>query len=131
MNDINIWAVLVATVLSFFLGGLWYSHRVFGALWNREAGRGREAQQPHGARVFAMSFGFCLVSALAFAVWLGPSPSLETALPKALIAGAGVVAASMGITYQFASLSLLLWLIDGGYHVARFVLFGLTLGLWH
>ena len=35
------------------------------------------------------------------------------------------------MTYQFANLSLLMWLIDGGYHVARFVLFGLMLGLWH
>jgi hypothetical protein len=27
--------------------------------------------------------------------------------------------------------SFLMWLIDGGYHVARFSLFGLILGLWH
>jgi hypothetical protein len=73
---------------------------------------------------------FCAITAASFAVWLGPSPP-EEALLKGLAAGAGFVAASLGMTYQFANLSLLLWLIDGGYHVARFVLFGLVLGLWH
>lgn len=129
--DINVPAVLTATVLSFLLGGLWYSHAVFGRLWNREAGRGPEAFQPHPVRVFVVSFVFCLVTAAAFAVWLGANPPLAAALQKSLFAGALFVAASLGMTYQFANLSWLMWLIDGGYHVARFLLFALVLGLWH
>ena len=131
MRDINIGAVLLATVLSFLLGAVWYSHRVFGALWNREAGRGREAHQPHPARVFGTSFFFCLVTAAVFAVWIGPSPALASALSKGLVVGACFVAASMGMTYQFANLSVLMWLIDSGYHVARFTIIGLMLGVWH
>ncbi len=130
MNDINYWAVVVAAISSFLLGAVWYSVRIFGGLWNREAGRGQEAQQPHPVRVFGASFVFCLITATAFSVWLGPAPGLQPALVKGLIAGACFVAASLGMTYQFANLSLRLWLIDGGYHVARFVLFGLALGLW-
>jgi Protein of unknown function (DUF1761) len=131
MSNMNISAVLAATVLSFLLGGIWYSQRVFGGIWNREAGRGREAHQPHPVKVYGTSFVFCLITGVAFAFWLGPAPSLETALLSAAVAGAALVAASLGMTYQFANLSLLLWLIDGGYHVARFLLFGLVLGLWH
>ena len=129
--NINIWAVLVATVASFVLGGLWYSHAVFGRLWNQEAGRGKEAHQPHPAKVFGISFIFSLIAAAAFAFWLGPVPTLESALMNGLLAGTCFVAASFGMTYQFANLSMLMWLIDGGYHVARFLLFGLVLGLWH
>src|SRR5579871_3501438 len=114
MNEINIWAALLAAVLSFFLGGIWYSHRVFGGVWNREAGRGKEAHQPHPAKVLGISFVFCLITAVAFATWLGPSPTLDSALLKGLVAGACFVAASLGMTYQFATLSLVLWLIDGG-----------------
>jgi hypothetical protein len=131
MNEINIWAVLVACVSSFCLGGLWYSHKVFGRVWNREAGRGAEAHQPHPARVFALSFVFTLLAALAFAFWLGPQPQLASALAKGLIAGTCFVATSIGMTYQFANLSILMFLIDGGYHAARFLLFALVLGLWH
>ncbi len=129
--DINFWAAGVAAVAGFVLGGLWYSHRVFGLAWNREAGRGVEAHQPHPPRVFAVSFVFALATAVVFAAALGPKPALAAALQQALLVGAGFVAASLGITYQFANLSLKMSLIDGGYHVARFVVYAVILGLWH
>ena len=34
----NYWAVLLAAAPSFVLGGLWYSPRLFGRIWNRENG---------------------------------------------------------------------------------------------
>lgn len=132
MKDINIWAVLVAAASSFLLGGLWYSKNLFGRLWNREAGRGDKMEGGHHpARVFGLSFLFSVIAAAAFAGWIGPNPPLETALVKGLVAGSCFVAASFGINYQFASRSILMLLIDGGYHTAQFVLFGFVLGLWH
>ncbi len=74
---------------------------------------------------------FSLVAAFSFAWWLGPAPSLPTALASGAVAGFGLVAASFGINYQFAQRSIVLWLIDGGYHTVQFLLFGLVLGLWH
>lgn len=47
------------------------------------------------------------------------------------MAGWCFVATSFVINYQLASRSTLMWLIDGGYQTAQFVLFGLVLGLWH
>jgi hypothetical protein len=129
--EINYWAVGLATVAGFLLGGLWYSHRVFGLVWNREAGRGREAHQPHSPRVFAISFVFALISAITLAILLGPAPPLTAAVEKGLIVGIGFVAASLAMTYQFANLSVKMSLIDGGYHVARFFLYAIILGLWH
>lgn len=125
----NIWAVLLAAVSSFLLGGLWYSPALFGRAWNAE--NGGEPPTGHPAKVFGVSFLFSLVAALAFAYWLGASPPLETALQAGALAGFGFVAASFGINYQFAQRSFKLWLIDGGYHTVQFVLFGLILGLWH
>jgi hypothetical protein len=129
----NYLAIVVAAVSSFLLGGLWYSAALFGNLWNREAGRGemKKSEGHHPARVFGVSFLFSLIAAFAFARFLGPNPALQDALVKGAIAGAGMVAASFGINYQFASRSTLLWLIDGGYHTVQFILFGLILGLWH
>ena len=125
----NIWAVLVAAVSSFMLGGLWYSSALFGATWNRE--NGGQVPTGHPAKVFGISFLFSLVAAAAFAVWIGAAPPLETALKGGALAGFGFVAASFGINYQFAQRSFKLWLIDGGYHTVQFLLFGLILGLWH
>jgi hypothetical protein len=76
-------------------------------------------------------FMFSLIAATLFALWLGPSPPIETALKAGASAGFGFVAASVGINYQFAQRSFRLWLIEGGYHGVQFVLFGLIVGLWH
>ena len=125
----NIWAVLVAAVSSFLLGGLWYSPALFGRVWT--AANNTPKQSGHPAKVFGISFAFSLLAAVCFAVWLGPAPPIETALKAGALAGFGFVAASFGINYQFAQRPFVLWLIDGGYHTVQFVLFGLILGLWH
>jgi hypothetical protein len=111
------------------LGGLWYSPALFGRIWDAE--NGGEKQTGHPARVFGVSFVFSLVAAAAFALWLGPAPTLEAAVKAGALAGIGFVAASFGINYQFAQRSFKLWLIDGGYHAVQFILFGLVIGLWH
>jgi len=126
---VNPWAVLLAAVSSFMLGGLWYSPALFGRIWDAE--NGGEKQTGHPARVFGVSFVFSLVAAAAFALWLGPAPTLEAAVKAGALAGIGFVAASFGINYQFAQRSFKLWLIDGGYHAVQFILFGLVIGLWH
>ena len=82
-------------------------------------------------RVFGLTFLFTVISAFALALWAGPAPGLGDAVLKGLIAGAFLVAASMGINYQFANRSFQVWLIDGGYHVARLAIVGVVLGLWH
>ena len=85
----------------------------------------------HPARVFGVSFAFSLLAALAFAWLLGPNPPFARAVLTGVLVGVGFVAASFGINYQFASRSLRLWAIDGGYHTLQFVVFGAILGLWH
>ena len=125
----NLWAVLLAAVSSFLLGGLWYSPELFGRAWN--LANGGQVQSGHPAKVFGVSLVFSLVAATAFAAWLGAAPPLADALKAGALAGFGFVAASFGINYQFAQRSFRLWLIDGGYHTVQFVLFGLILGSWH
>jgi hypothetical protein len=134
--QVNWWAVIVAAGSSFLLGGLWYAKPVFGLIWGREAGMlpadGAMPKGPkHPTRVFIASFIFSLIAAWAFAFLLGPNPSLAEALHMGLLVGACFVAASFGINYQFANRSTLMWLIDGGYHLVQFLIFGLVLGLWH
>jgi hypothetical protein len=132
MDQVNIWVVLAAALSTFLLGGLWYSPSLFGKIWNRENGRGPTDQAGgHPARVFGLSFLFSLIAAAAFAYLLGPHPTLEKGLSYGFITGACLVGASFGINYQFGNRSILLWLVDAGYHLVQFLLFGLILGLWN
>lgn len=131
MGAINIWAVLAAALSSFLLGGLWYSPALFGNVWNRHAGRDPKAGGRHPAMVFGTAFVLALVAAAVFAMLLGANPPLVQAVKTGALTGAAFVATSFGINYAFASRTLVLWLIDAGYHVLQFTLFGLVLGLWH
>lgn len=118
MAEINLWAMLVAALSAFMLGGLWYAPPVFGKVWQRESGA---PEQPgHPLKVFGG----------AFAMFLGPAPGLPLALGAGFSAGLCWVASSFGINYLFAQRSLKLFLIDGGYHTIQFTLYGLILGIW-
>lgn len=129
--DINIWAVIVAAVSSFALGGLWYSPVLFLNAWNKAMNRSAEDEQPHPGRVFGLSFIFALVSAFLFAQLLGPAPELRYAIHMSLIVGLGFVTMCFGINYQFADRPASAFFIDGGYHTLQFLLYGVVLGLWH
>ena len=128
--DINIWAVLVAALSSFLLGGLWYSPILFLKSWNKAMNR-EGADDPHPARAFGLGFLFSLGAALVFAHIIGPAPELLYSLHMGLMVGIGLVATSFGINYQFADRPFSALFIDGGYHIGQFALFGLILGLWH
>lgn len=131
MLQLNLIAIVIAAVSSFMLGGLWYSPALFGKTWNREAGMAEGCKQGHPAKVFGVSFIFALVAAFVYA-WLIPATgSVAVAAGQGLAVGAGFVAASFGINYQFANRSTTLLLIDGGYHTVQFLVYGLIIGLWH
>lgn len=97
-------------------------------IWNAQ--NGAPPTTGHPAKVFGVSFLFSLVAAACFAFLVGPSPTLAASVTLGALVGAGFVAASFGINYQFAQRTFKLWLIDGGYHIAQFLLFGLVFGLW-
>lgn len=131
MPEINVWAVLVAALSSFLLGGAWYSPLLFGKAWQREVGLSDEAlAQANMARIFGLSFVLSLVAAFVFALFLGPRPPLPLGLGAGASAGSCWVASSFGINYLFSRRSLKLFAIDGGYHTLQFTLIGVILALW-
>lgn len=127
-------AILTCAVSIFLLGGLWYSARVFGRAWGRANGTPMDPKRTpgpkHPAYVYGVSFAMAWLAAYAFAALTGPEPAIHHALHHGLVCGAGIAATSFAINYQFANRSTVLLLIDAGYHIVQFVLYGLILGLW-
>ena len=128
--DLNWLAVIAAALSAFVLGGLWYGP-LFKNAWCREAGIDPTAAPPHSARIFAVAFACSLLSALIFAVLLGAKATAADGLGVGFVVGLFFVAMSFGINYSFAQRSLKLWMIDSGYHIVQFSLYGLILGAWH
>lgn len=125
MANINLLAVVLATVLVFVIGGLWYGP-LFGKAWQADTGVTRE-QVGHPAKVFGCAAAFGLIGAYATAVLCGPAPQLTGATLTGL--GVGVaVAAGFGINYMFAAKSWRLFLIDGVYSLILFTAMGAVIG---
>ena len=62
---------------------------------------------------------------------LGTTASAADGLGVGFVIGLFFVASSYDINYSFAQHSLKLWMIDSGYHIVQFSLYGLILGVWH
>ena len=58
MTEVSWLAVIIATALSFMLGGLWYSKRMFGAKWAEGAGLDLESEDAGKHAVKALSVQF-------------------------------------------------------------------------
>ena len=129
--DINWLAVLIAAVVTFVLGGVWYGP-LFGRIWR--AAEGQAEPQPghrkHPALVYGLSFVLMLVAAAAMAVAVEPDPTVARAVGVGLVIGVGWVATSFGVNYLFAGRRLALFAVDAGYNVALFAAMGLVIGLF-
>ena len=129
----NYLAILVATVSTFLLGGLWYSPVMFGRAWMKEMGFTAEWCKARGdaGRIMGVSFVLELIMAFNLAAFIGVKASLSFGLFAGAAAGFGWVALSFGVTYLFERKSLRLFFINAGYHGLAFTLMGAILGVWH
>jgi hypothetical protein len=119
----SIWLVLIAAVSAFVLGGIWYGP-LFHKAWCRENGFPEDYQAGHPARVFGTSFVFTFIAAGGYLHLIGFSDDVLASALHGAAAGAVFAATSLGINYQFSGKSIKLLLIDGGYHVLQFAVYG-------
>lgn len=130
MPEVNLLAVLIAAVSAFVLGGLWYSPVLFGTKWMRLTGQNEETQKSGSmAKIFGGAFVLNLISALVFAMFLGPRPGLAFGAGAGLAAGLCWVAAAFAVNDLFERRPIDLTLINGGYVTIQFLLMGAIIGL--
>jgi hypothetical protein len=132
MPHVNWLAVIVAGIVGFFPGALWYSPLMFLKPWARELGI--DLARPQKALpmpvLLVSGAAASIVAAFVLAVLIGSAPHLHAALHAALACAIGLVATSFAIQYLFERRSIAFWAINSGYHVVQFVLIGLVLSLW-
>ena len=99
MTEVSWLAVIVATVLSFVLGGLWYSPRVFGARWAEGCGVDLESEDAgkHAAKALSVQF----VSTLLLAWVLGAMVDAgEWLMIAATVSVVAVILISAGLFHR-------------------------------
>ncbi|MCH8334285.1 MAG: DUF1761 domain-containing protein [Proteobacteria bacterium] len=132
LADINWLAVVVATVIAFAIGGLWYSKALFGSAWLEEVGLTEEAvKNANMPGLFGGTLVLQFLAVTALAALIGTDSSWQSGLYSGLLVGVFWVATAYGITYLFEQRSLRLFLINAGYNVVLFSIVGTILGAWH
>lgn len=131
-STINYFAVFVAALSTFILGGLWYSPMLFGNAWMRANNFSDDDLQKFSkARMFGWSFVFSLVMSLNLAMFLaGPDTSVTWGMAAGGLAGFGWVAMAIAIVGVFENKSWAYILINGGYMTLAFVIMGAIIGAW-
>src|SRR5450432_1889690 len=102
MHTLNIWAILVATIAAFVLGGLWYSPAVFGKAWQRANGFSETPPAANMAKVFSISFVLTLVMSFNLAMFLNdPKTTTSWGATAGFLAGFGWCFMGIGILSLF------------------------------
>jgi len=127
---VSLVATLVATVLSFVLGGLWYGP-LFGKAWMEENRITPETikQNFKPVKLYGTTFLLSALASWLFGMFVGPDPDLRYAIGAGLAVGVIWVAGCFATSYLFEGKTLRHFLINGGYHAVQFGLIGLAFGL--
>ncbi len=130
IGNINWWAVILAGVSAFMIGGVWYGP-FFGQAWMREFGYTEEDLKKRSVpKTFGVSLILAIVAALILEMFIGPDADAVFGAMAGFFAGFGWVATMLGILYLFEMRSMKAFLINAGYCTMALTLMGLILGIW-
>ena len=127
MPDVSLLATLVATILGFLLGGLWYGP-LFGARWMASVGISNEQARRdfNPVTTYGTTFVLGFIASYVFGMYLGPNPGRSFAIVCGAAVGLFFVATALATNYLFEGRPASLVAINGGYHAVRFTLIGVA-----
>lgn len=128
--NLNWWAVLVATVLGFLLGGLWYGP-LFGKAWLKAVGKTEDELGKPGVAM-GLSFIAQVVSAVGLACLVQALNlnGLGDGIMIGALIGVAFIATAMGSDMAFSGAKPSLWMIQSGYRICYMVIMGVVLAGW-
>ncbi len=130
LQNINWLSVLIATISSFIIGGIWYGP-LFGKAWMTAFGYTEEDLKRRSvSKTFGLSLLLALFAALVLEMFIGPDAGITFGAMAGFFAGIGWVATFLGILYLFEMQTLKVYLINAGYCVISLATMGMILGGW-
>ena len=131
MSTLNVWAVLVAAIVAYILGALWFSPALFAKAWKRANGFGASEPPKPNAQKLILAFVLTLVMSANLAMFLNdPKTTLAWGATAGFLAGFGWIVMGMGIVAIFERRPLSYVLVNGGFLTVILVVMGAILGGW-
>ena len=138
MHTVNFWAVLVAAVVAFAIGAIWYSPMLFGKEWMTLTGMTQKdvaAAKTKGgmwklylAQIIATLVSFIVLGFIVAAA-SGVTASDGAFMGFLVWLGFGATFALGGFLWEKKPMKLLV--IQSAYSLLTFVIGGAIIGLWH
>jgi hypothetical protein len=124
-------AVLVATLVGFLLGGLWFSPALFSNRWMAALGKSKEQLGKPGPAL-VLSFVVTLVTATALAVLLVIMPLTTTlgAMRLGLMIGVVFYALATASDYAYTGWPRTIYWIQASYHVLMIAVMATIIAAW-
>ena len=135
LGDLNWLAVIVATIVYFALGGVWFANAVLGKAWQRAGGFEIPADQRPGPAYFIGPFITCLITTIAVAM-LAKASGTDTVgegIVLGLVTGVGIATAVLAVGGLFdpQKANPRTWVaISAGYHVVGLLIASVILAVW-
>src|ERR1051326_8562032 len=133
LSQLNYVAVLVCTIVYFLIGATWYSPVLFAKKWTGlNAHLDQEKGRNHSPLLFANAF-FCAALAsfgAAVLISLIGITAIGAAIKFGLLCGICFGFTSLSMSYMFGQRSIILLLIDAGYHIVALTVVSVILGMW-
>jgi len=129
MAGINLLAVLVAAMVAFVVGGIWYAPLLFGEGWQTNPRLPDHLRAHKPALIFGLGFLLSLIAALMFAIFLGPHPSMSVVVLTGCAAALAWIATGFARNLRAEApkrRSLELCLVNGAFHAVQFTVLGLV-----
>ena len=132
--QVNYVAVLVCAVVTFLLGGLWYSPVLFAKRWVALVGLTEEQMKKGGSpTMYVIGFLSGLISCYLLAHFFQFS-GVSTLIDGAMVGFVCWVGFTGATTYNnqvnFVGKPVTLWAIDSGYNLVSFVVSGAVFAIW-
>ena len=130
MANLNWLAILVAALVAFPIGYLWYGP-LFGKPWMGLTGITEDkARQANMGLTYGSALVLNLIIATSLAMFIGGG-DWTFGFFAGFMSGFTFVAMAFGVTYLFESRPFKLWAINAGYQTLTFTVMGVILGAWH
>jgi hypothetical protein len=131
LHSLNAWAILVAAVAGFIIGGIWYAPPVLGNRWMAALGKTKEQLgSPAIPMIVQVAVSLVIACVLAAVVSrFGAVTGTEgAAIDFAL--SAGLIGTTILSDSMFSGPNARLYLIQVGYRVISVTIMGAILGAW-
>ncbi|WP_163709415.1 DUF1761 domain-containing protein [Mangrovibacterium lignilyticum] len=133
ISHVNYWAVIVAALSTFVIGGLWYSPFLFGEKWMSLNGFTEESMKDRALPmpvIFGSSFIASFLAAFSMAMFLGSAGDLMFGVFAGFMIAVFWISTSRLNTVLFEQQKFSLFLIHAGYDLVSYIVMGAIVGAW-